>query len=111
RALVSDLAPWLTVISQVEVRKLVGDPKTCFAELTLERVSVLADQFRGSLKSASFDELNDAMLRAAVTAENLETDLQRLAADAGRLVDEMDFRFLYDERKKLLSVGYDVASQ
>ncbi len=111
RALVETLVPWLSSIGEQAVRDLVGEPWTALAELTLDRVSVLADQFRGRLRSPQFDPLNEAMLRAAVAAENLESALLRLAADAGRIADEMDFRFLYDERKKLLSVGYDVANR
>src|SRR5262249_30739738 len=37
-------------------------------------------------------------------------NLVRLAAEAGRTADEMDFRFLYDRRKKVLSVGYDLSA-
>ena len=111
RALADTLAPWFGVLGERTVRELLGDPEACLAELTLDRVSVLADRFRGTLKSPQFAPLNDAMLRAAMTAETLQSELMRLAADADRLVDEMDFRFLYDERRKLLAVGYDVADQ
>jgi cyclic beta-1,2-glucan glucanotransferase len=33
--------------------------------------------------------------------------LRSLAAEAAELLDEMDFRFLYDRKKKLLRIGYD----
>ena len=111
RTLADTLAPWHSALGENAVRELVPEPETCLAELTLDRASVLADRFRGALKSPQFAALNDAMLRAAMTAETLQTELARLAANADRLVDEMDFGFLYDERRKLLSVGYDVAGQ
>jgi cyclic beta-1,2-glucan synthetase len=38
-------------------------------------------------------------------------NLQTIAADAGELANEMDFRFLLNRRRKLLSAGYDVESQ
>jgi cyclic beta-1,2-glucan synthetase len=44
------------------------------------------------------------------TADDLRTDLLSIAATSHRLVHEMDFRFLYQRRKKVLSVGYDVAA-
>jgi len=44
---------------------------------------------------------------AAAAAESL----QLLAMEAEVMVEEMDFRFLYDTRRKLLSVGYDVSHQ
>src|SRR5262249_50743600 len=45
--------------------------------------------------------------RAEATRENCH----RLAAEAERLVEEMDFSLLYSPRRKLLSVGYDISSQ
>jgi hypothetical protein len=39
----------------------------------------------------------------------LETVLHEVARDADALVTEMDFAFLYDPRRKLLAVGYDLA--
>jgi hypothetical protein len=37
-------------------------------------------------------------------------DLRKIAADAGRLASEMNFGFLRDRRRKLLSVGYDAGA-
>jgi hypothetical protein len=48
------------------------------------------------------------MLPAAkARTQRLIADLRQLAEDAGRLVQEMDFRYLYDRRRKLLSIGSD----
>ncbi len=50
------------------------------------------------------------MLEAAQTKLAALTALaEQMAAEAGRFVDEMDFGFLFDRRRKLLTVGYDVA--
>jgi hypothetical protein len=38
-------------------------------------------------------------------------DLEWIADTAHRLVTDMDFRFLYDNRKKLLAIGYDVSEE
>ncbi len=48
--------------------------------------------------------LPDALERAG----SLARDLRAIAAQAERLVAEMDFRFLLEPRRKLLSVGYHV---
>src|SRR5579863_2842021 len=37
--------------------------------------------------------------------------LQAIAAEADRLIREMDFASLFDRRRKLLSVGYNVSSK
>ena len=42
---------------------------------------------------------------------SLAAQLARIAATCERLVREMDFRFLYEERRKALSVGYDAGTQ
>ena len=39
---------------------------------------------------------------------HLIDDLRKIADDAGKLADEMDFEFLLNKQRKLLSVGYDV---
>jgi len=111
RSLADALAPWFSALDENTLRALVGEPGRSLAELTLDQVPILADRFRSTLKPHEFDKVNDAILNAAVTAEKLRTELRRLAAEAGRLVDEMDFRFLFDERRKLFSVGYDVSSR
>ena len=38
-------------------------------------------------------------------------ELRRIAACAGQLANDMDFRFLFNHGRKLLSVGFDVDSQ
>ncbi len=40
--------------------------------------------------------------------EELTEELRKIAEISDRLVREMDFRFLYNRRRKALSVGYDV---
>ncbi len=50
----------------------------------------------------------EASLRRAV---ELSERLRHLAEEAKGLLKEMDFRFLYDEKRKLLSIGYDVEAQ
>jgi cyclic beta-1,2-glucan synthetase len=39
----------------------------------------------------------------------LETDLHEIAREADALVTDMDFAFLYDPRRKVLAIGYDLA--
>lgn len=44
-------------------------------------------------------------------ATDLSARLQRLAGEAEELLREMDFRFLYDQKRRLLRIGYDVDAQ
>ena len=44
------------------------------------------------------------------SAARLSQALQRLARDADQLVNEMDFRFLYNPKRRLFSTGYNVSA-
>ena len=55
--------------------------------------------------------LRVALLTATSAAAALHDRLQILASDADALVQEMDFRLLYDPTRKMLSVGYDVGEK
>jgi cyclic beta-1,2-glucan synthetase len=48
---------------------------------------------------------------ASAFSEEIREGLRAIAEISGRLVAEMDFRFLYLRKKKVLSVGYDVSAQ
>jgi hypothetical protein len=86
--------------------------------LSLEKLPAFIDQLqtkllvaRGSANAVQEATLRDrlrALLPAAkVRAQRLIEDLRRVAADANQLVREMDFSYLYDRRRKLLSIGSD----
>ncbi len=51
------------------------------------------------------------LIRGPVLDSDLANRLNALAATCDRLVREMNFEMLVDKRRKLLSVGYDVAAQ
>ena len=57
RSVTETLAPWLGSIDETAVLDLIGNPASCFAELTLDHVEELADQFRSALKSPKFIQL------------------------------------------------------
>ena len=59
---------------------------------------------RTELEPDGRDELD----RCFRKAEELDSQLKRIAADADALVDEMHFGLFYDAGRKALSVGYDV---
>ena len=75
----------------------------------LQRLSedALADQATG-LAARSLRELLPASMREA---ETFSERLGALAVEADGLVRQMDFGFLYNKRRKVLSVGYHVRSR
>jgi hypothetical protein len=52
--------------------------------------------------------LRDQLLEAKSNTERLIADIRTIANRAGMLADEMDFEVLLDNRRKLISVGFDV---
>jgi hypothetical protein len=62
-----------------------------------------------TLKQAAIALASESAVKRGLTRE-LAAELRTVADLCDRLVREMDFRFLYQRRKKTLSVGYDVAT-
>ena len=61
--------------------------------------------------STLYRQLLSLLPEARSNAERLIADLRRVAEEADRLANEMDFGFLLDRRRRLLSVGFDVGTQ
>lgn len=60
-----------------------------------------------TLKQAALALADEPPAKRGLTSE-MAAELEEIAALSDRLVREMDFRFLYHPRKKVLSVGYSV---
>ena len=116
---VSSYAPWLLP----EFASLWDDPainSDSARDLpALERmpdfIDALSLRLRTAVRSNDQQEFLyqrlEALLPAArANALGLVQDLRKIAKNAGKLADEMDFRFLLNQRK-LLSIGFDVKSQ
>ena len=58
---------------------------------------------------AQIDELAEALRRSAAEAAALVRRLSVIVQTADRMVQAMEFRFLFDEARKLFSIGYRVA--
>lgn len=62
-----------------------------------------------TLKQAALSLAAESSVKRGVT-KDLAADLKEIAQTCDGLVRDMDFRFLYQRRKKTLTVGYDVAA-
>ena len=88
--------------------------------LTIERLPEIVDMLTSRLKfaldhangsgdrKALYQRLQAMLPDARSRALELIGDLKRIADQAGKLADKMDFRFLLDPRRKLLSLGFEV---
>ena len=118
RDVVSGYMPWLLPeFAALRTNPALGQLTWCEA-LTLEKLPACIDllQTRLLLAKGGANAMEEAALRdrlrgllpnARARAQRLIDDLRQIASNAERLVREMDFRFLYDRRRKLLSIGAD----
>ena len=111
KELAGTFMPGLRSLDSGVASDFADNPEKYLASLTLESVPTIIGQVRARL---SFDKLSvwdDALVQAVMTSEELQVGLRRLASDAARLAEEMDFCLLYNRRKKLLSIGYEVPTR
>lgn len=62
-----------------------------------------------TLKQAALKLASESAVKRGLT-KDIAVELRSIAEICERLVREMDFRFLYQPRKKALSIGYDTAA-
>src|SRR5262249_3944707 len=60
---------------------------------------------------SALEQLLDELPAAAANAGRLLDDFERQADIAARWIDEMEFGFLFDKRRKLLHIGYDAGAE
>jgi len=80
------------------------------AHLQLAIESLPASESQRGDRSLILRRLLSLVSGARMDAVRLTTELQALATDAGRLADEMEFGFLWNRRRKLLSIGFETAA-
>jgi cyclic beta-1,2-glucan synthetase len=115
--LVAVLMPWM-LPEYAAVRNQVGEMLygNVTTGLTLAELPGFVGKLQKKLDEYSFwseelpalQELRERLPKCAAHAAELLGRLAKVADDADVLVHEMDFRFLYNAKRKMLSVGYDV---
>ena len=78
-------------------------------ELTLLRARLSADAGSSGEQLARIHALIQAMQQSASEAASLHRRLLAVAQRSEEMFAEMDFRFLFDDTRKLLSIGYRAA--
>jgi hypothetical protein len=81
-----------------------------FIDALAVRLRFVIHSTGGREQNSLYQRLETLLPEARSQAIRLIKDLQAIAATAGKLANEMDFRFLLNHRK-LLSVGFDVKAQ
>jgi cyclic beta-1,2-glucan synthetase len=117
RLAVRDYAPW----SSPDFATLRNDAALnlkLMESIALEQLPQFIEQLLGQLEAllpadaaeqrSLYEHLRQQLTEARKNNERLIADLRTIAATSGKLAEEMDFTFLLDSRRKLVSVGFDV---
>ena len=86
-------------------------------ELLPRCIDQLEDELAQALQSLSAEQrkvcerLRNLLPEARRNVTRLIKDIRIIATEAGKLADEMDFGFLLNRRRKLMSVGFDAGSR
>jgi cyclic beta-1,2-glucan synthetase len=104
---------WLTIEKSLRSTPSLGDATDKFdallSEVSLLRASV-ADRIPADPAAIlRIDALAAALRESAAEATALIRRLSAIAQTADRMVQAMDFGFLFDETRKLFSIGYRIA--
>lgn len=102
---VDALAPWVAVLGGAPegVIEALGRFPTLRQTVTLADMIPLDDVDPGYRQS-----LTHALREAAAAARQVLEQLTSITAQAERVIQEMDFAFLYDRQRRLFHIGYDV---
>ena len=121
RETVPSYAPWFLP----EFSTLRNDPALnlkLLDRLALEQVPGIIDKLRPRLATASiggaapeqmalYHNFDEYLVVARANIVRLIEDVRSISAEAARLANEMDFAFLLNRHRKMMSVGFDVESQ
>ena len=117
RSLVGDYAPWLAPEfaglrgdATLNLKLLDSVPLERLAQ-TIDALIVRAGESLGSCGQENkgvYERFRASLLKARENAVTLIADLRSIAAEAGKLANETDFKLLFNRHRKMLSVGFDV---
>jgi cyclic beta-1,2-glucan synthetase len=120
RSICERFCPW--VLSEfAAVRAQVGEllDRSILSEVALRQLPDFIARLEKKLAEYSFwqqeqgakESLQGQLQASSSAAKELVGRLESLAASADALVAAMDFRFLYNEKRMMLSIGYNVEAQ
>jgi len=120
---VTQYAPWLSP----EFAALKGDPATrleggvenlpaleqmpAFIDNLAARLQAAADLASNAETNSRYERLMSLLPAARSHVMCLIEDIRKIADQARTLADEMDFGFLFNRRRNLISVAFEVATQ
>jgi hypothetical protein len=103
--------PAINLLGQSKDKDLALGQIPTFIDALTTRLQLAAESTAASERSDLYQQLLSMLPEARSNVERLIEDLNHIADQASALAAEMDFAFLLDGRRRLLSVGYDVETE
>jgi len=109
-----ELLPWARLLADAANAGVTADPALAALLGSIPTLSEVPDRCDAAVRilaqrRARDDPLILALERSAHAARSLERRLAALETRARQCVDAMEFDFLFDRKRQLLSIGYQVA--
>jgi cyclic beta-1,2-glucan synthetase len=101
----------LTLIRKSDWNGVALEMLPDFIDKLSARLEIAIRSSQSDDRKLHYQRLQDLLPDARSHATKLVEDLRTIARDADRLAREMDFGFLLNTQRKLLSIGFDVESQ
>jgi cyclic beta-1,2-glucan synthetase len=77
----------------------------------IAQLTISLESKAGSVDRAAVERLLALLPQAESRVRSLINDLRGIAADTAKFADEMDFTFLLNRKRRLLSIGFDVEAE
>jgi cyclic beta-1,2-glucan synthetase len=108
----ADIAPnqaWEQIVESLrEVPKLADIPRLC--DSALVQLAVLQQSATTGTTAETIRRLTRTLEQSSSAASDLLSRLSRLARTCDQIIEEMDFKFLFDEERKLFPIGYNITA-
>jgi cyclic beta-1,2-glucan synthetase len=100
------LAPWSAAAADVKAPEIDAIAVHSLAELPDVCDRALVDL--ATARDEEYSKLTVAFEQAAEAGKDISARLAKIAQTCQQMFDEMDFRFLLDEERKVFTIGYNV---
>ena len=104
-----EFLPFFSHVAPIE-RITLGSLPSALGDVENQVAESLNNQCAGEIERGAARLVRDRLPFTLDNAARLAQALRRVAEDADQLVNEMDFSFLYNPKRKLFSTGYNVTT-
>lgn len=108
-----DIAPWMEVVDDID-NKIINRlfaivTKTPIKDVSLEITAFLSEiRAAGNNTPIKYKKFEKTILKTKFVSEDIVNKIECLQSKLMKMVEETNFSILYDNKKELFSIGYDI---